>query len=178
MPEHLVPTLREGFTLTVIRSDGVSNVRIKGMRGLPSHEHDFGALTAGTASTRQECTHLELESGQLAEYWVRVRDQFELEILHPRATNFFATKLSGNTVGANWRVRPFYGEQNETPELLNFRLESSKFWVWQDDTPLFDLYPFNSAQNPQGHVEFVGWRYSFEEIPESGQTTLRVDKFD
>ena len=174
------PAYKEGHRVTVIRNDGTSHVMIKGVRALPSHEHDFGALTAGTAANRLECTHLELDAGQFAQYWVKIRDNFELELLHPRATNFFNNKRASNVAGSNWRLRPFVGEQNETPELLNLRLLASEFWVWEDDTPLFDLYPLNSAQSPQGHVEFFGYRYSYEVLPagSEGQVTRRFDKFD
>lgn len=171
---------KEGHTVQVIRTDGISHVRIKGVRALPSHEHDWGSLTAGSVTSRQECTHLELDAGQFAQYWVKVRDNFELELLHPRSTNFFNNKRASNVVGANWRIRPYLGEQNETPEVQNMRLAASEFWVWEDDTPLFDLYPPLSVQNPQGHVEFFGYRYSYDELPvgAEGAVTRRFDKFD
>lgn len=173
------PRYLPGHTVRVIRADGEAVVMIKAVRAMPSHEHDFGSLTAGTASTRQECTHLELEDGQMAQYWVRVRDQFEVEIRHSRATEYFGSRLSNNSVGGNWRVRPFYQpEPYETEEILNYRLLSSEFWVWEQQTPLFDLYPYNSAQNPQGHLEFMGWRYAVEPTDQTPVATLRVDIFE
>lgn len=181
---HLDPDFHPGFledhTVQLIKSTGRQNVRIVGVRPLPSHYHDWGALTAGTASLRNECTHLELDTGEMAQYRVIVRDPgIELELRHPRATMFWNNKNANVTVGTNWRVRNISDEESEA--MRNWRWAASEFWVFEDDTPLWDVYPLASmgiAPAPQGHVEFMGYRYSFEDIGnEAGQVPLRINKF-
>ena len=102
--------------------------------------------------------------------------QFEVDLKHPRSTSYWATKNPAATVGTNWRARPWIDDVSEPEWLRAWRWTSTEFWVHEDDTPAFDLYPLNSAQNTQGYVEFMGYHYAFEEITQPGQTILPIDR--
>ena len=47
-------------------------------------------------------------------------------------------------------------------------LKSSEFLVFQQNTPRFDLYPvtgLSGASTPQGYVEFFGFRFALQRLP-------------
>lgn len=171
-----------GHTYKVHKVSGDINVRITAARPHPSHRHDFGALTAGTVSTAQQCTHIQVADGQFARYRFIILGAFDIELKHPQATLFWAPRGPSVTVGATWRARSWEGDRTLSPSQQEWYWMSTEFWLWEDEDPRFDIYPLNSAGTQpaaQGHVEFQGWRYGWEELEdnEAVQGDIWVDKF-
>ena len=178
MPMNLPNTLgryAEGQTLRVHRAAGDINVRIVAARPLGSHRHDFGALAADTLA--QRCTHIQQDTGVVAEFFFVILHSFEVELKHPQATLFWAGKTPSSSIGSQWRARPWQ-QDNTLPKVeQEANWQGSHFWVWEDEDPRFDLYPIVSAGQVQGHCEFYGYKYRWQEISEQGQSDLWIDKF-
>ncbi len=146
------------------------------MRQTGTHRHDFGALVGGTASLAAQCTHLEVPDGEMAVYRFTVTSTYEVEIKHPQAALYLVTRNPSTAVGANWRVRPWVEDSTIPRETAQYNWIASQFWVWEDDTPRFDLYPLLSqtVPAPQGHIEFFGFKYALEELP-AGEPEPQVE---
>jgi len=145
------------------------DVRVVSWGYLPSHRHDFGALTAGTASLANDCTHIDMPDGEFAQYRWRIIDpSVEVEMKHPASTQQWATSSYSTSTGANWRMR--YWDKEEPEEVQKWMLKSSEFFVFQQNTPRFDLYPvsgLSGASTPQGYIEFYGFRFALQRLPNS-----------
>ena len=143
------------------------DVRVVSWGYLPSHRHDFGALTAGTASLANDCGHIDMPDGEFAQYrWRIVDPSVEVEIKHPASTQQWATSSYSTSTGANWRMR--YWDENDPIEIQKWMLKASEFFVFEQDTPRFDLYPvsgLSGASTPQGYIEFFGFRYALQRLP-------------
>ena len=148
------------------------DVRVVSWGYLPSHRHDFGSLTAGTASLANDCTHIDMPDGALAQYrWVIGDPAVEVELKHPASTQQWATQSFSTATGANWRMR--YWGVDDPIDVQKWMFKSSEIWVFEQNTPRFDLYPvsgLSGASTPQGYIEFFGFRYALERLPngESG----------
>ena len=143
------------------------DVRVVNWGYLPSHRHDFGALTAGTASLANDCTHIDMPDGEFAQYRWRIIDPgVEVEMKHPASTQQWASASYSTSTGANWRMR--YWCTEDPVEVQKWMLKSSEFLVFQQNTPRFDLYPvsgLSGAGTPQGFIEFFGFRYALQRLP-------------
>ncbi len=143
------------------------DIRVVNWGYLPSHRHDFGSLTAGTASLANDCTHLDMNDGEMAQYRFRIIDpSVEVELKHPASTQQWTVQSSSTSTGANWRLR--YWDENDPETVQKWMFKSSEFFVFQQDTPRFDLYPesgLSGASTPQGYIEFFGFRYALEKLP-------------
>jgi hypothetical protein len=171
---------KEGYTVRLHLAGGErpKNVEIIAVAPLPTHRHDFGALTAGTASTRQACSHLQLSQGQFGQFRFVVADPgFEVQVRQPRSSELFHTQGGGSGFNDSFRVRPWIFDPTEPEFLQETHFRTSEFWVHEDDDPQFDLYPYNSAQNSQGHVDFMGYKYAYREIGDPGAVDLWISSF-
>ena len=143
------------------------DVRVVSWGYLPSHLHDFGDLTAGTASVANDCSHIDMPDGELAQYRFRINvPSVEIELKHPASTQQWTVQSSSTTSGTNWRMR--YWDKEEPEEVQKWMLKSSEFLVFQQNTPRFDLYPvtgLSGASTPQGYVEFFGFRFALQRLP-------------
>jgi len=143
------------------------DVRVVSWGYLPSHRHDFGALTAGTASLANDCTHIDMPDGEFGQYRWRIIDPgVEVELKHPASTQQWASQSYSTSTGANWRMR--YWDEKDPEEVQKWMLKSSEFLVFQQNTPRFDLYPvsgLSGASTPQGYIEFFGFRYALQRLP-------------
>jgi hypothetical protein len=143
------------------------DVRVVSWGYLPSHLHDFGSLTGGTASLANDCSHIDMPDGELAQYRFRINDPaVEIELKHPASTQQWTVQSSSTTAGTNWRMR-YWSEQDPT-DIQKWMFKSSEFFVFEQNTPRFDLYPLDGlegARTSQGYVEFFGFRYALERLP-------------
>jgi hypothetical protein len=143
------------------------DVRVVSWGYLPSHRHDFGSLTAGTASLAGDCTHIDMPDGEFAQYRWRIVDPgVEVELKHPASTQQWASQSYSTSTGANWRMRYWSGEDPD--DVQKWMFKSSEFFVFEQNTPRFDLFPqagLSGASTPQGYVEFFGFRYALERLP-------------
>lgn len=170
---HFEPLFLPGHTVRIHKADGIRDLLIRAVGALPLHRHDFGAFTGITALTAQECTHLEMQDGDLAEYRFIPQDNFEVELTHPTTTTRqFVTRNRGTTQGTTWRIPPWINDPTLPAAMRDYFWAASEFFVWEQETPRFDLYPILSgAGSLQGYLEFSGWRYSaytFEKAREAG----------
>ena len=162
------PLLLQGQTARIYKADGLVDLRVVAVDALPSYRHDFGALTAN--STGNDVTQLDMPKGEFAQYRFIIWDQFEVEFTHPGTS---VRHWRSDT--QNHRVRPWAMSSPPLPEMLSMYLfASSEFYVYQDETPRFDLYPMFTTILPaiQGHTEFLGYRYAFEKIGDEGITKI------
>jgi len=154
------------------------DVRVVSWGYLPSHRHDFGAQTGGTASLSNDCTHIDMPNGELAQYRFVIGDPaLEIELKHPASTQQWMTQSQTTSTGANWRMR--YWGVDDPIDIQKWMFKSSEFFVFEQNTPRFDIYPINGlegARASQGYVEFFGFRYALERLPngERGMVDLWV----
>jgi len=150
-----------------INASEFHDVRVVSWGYLPSHRHDFGSLTAGTASLSNDCSHIDMPDGELGQYrWRIVDPSVEVEMKHPASTQQWATQSYSTSTGANWRMR--YWDEKDPELVQNWMFKSSELWVFEQNTPRFDLYPvtgLSGASTPQGYVEFFGFRYALQRLP-------------
>jgi hypothetical protein len=150
-----------------INASEFHDVRVVSWGYLPSHRHDFGSLTAGTASLANDCTHIDMPDGEFGQYRWRIIDPgVEVELKHPASTQQWASQSYSTATGANWRMR--YWDKEEPEEVQKWMLKSSEFFVFQQNTPRFDLYPvsgLSGASTPQGYIEFFGFRFALQRLP-------------
>jgi hypothetical protein len=150
-----------------INNSEFHDVRVKTWGYLPSHLHDFGDLTAGTASLANDCSHIDMPDGEMAQYRWRINvPSLEVELKHPASTQQWATQSYSTSSGANWRQR--YWSAVDPIDIQKWMFQSSEFLVFEQNTPRFDIHPITGlagASDPQGYVEFFGIRYALERLP-------------
>jgi len=143
------------------------DIRVVSWGYLPSHRHDFGSLTGGTASLGNDCTHIDMPDGELAQYrWVIGDPAVEVEMKHPASTQQWMAQSQSTSTGANWRMR--HWGVDDPIDVQKWMFKSSEFFVFEQNTPRFDLYPLaglEGARSAQGYVEFFGFRYALERLP-------------
>ncbi len=123
-------------------------VRCRWVGALPEYQKDFLALTAGVWLTTQEDTNLELATLELGQFRIRVLDDINLRLNNPLSTEQWGT------VRQRFQLSQFLTEpgQDWLKELL-FRM--SEFFVWEKETPRFDLYSADTVTISR--VLFTGW---------------------
>lgn len=159
------PIALPGHTIQIHKADGEFGIRITAVGFLPSLRYDSGALTANADQT--EISNLEMRSGELAQWRFVILDDFEVEMSHP------GTQKQWSTKNVATRVRPIPIQSSEWGPLESFVFASSEFYVYENETPRFDLKVLNSggAATTNGHIEFFGIRYKFTKL-ETGQRGL------
>ena len=162
------PALLMGQTARLhLSTNEFHDIRVVSWGYLPSHRHDFGSLTAGTPSLANDCGHIDMPDGEMAQYRWRIIDpSVEVELKHPASTQQWMVQSSSTSTGANWRLR--YWDEKEPEDIQKWMFKSSEFFVFEQNTPRFDLHPItglSGASTPQGYVEFFGFRYALEKLP-------------
>lgn len=140
-------------------------VRCRWVGALPEYQKDFEDLTAAVWLTDQEDTNLELNSLELGQMRMRVLEDIKLRLNNPLSTKQWGT------VRTRFQLSQFPTEpgQDWLKELL-FRM--SEFFVWEDETPRFDLYSADTVTISR--VLFTGWKLSVEKIAK-GELTSRQE---
>ena len=180
MPQYNLafdPILLSGHTARLyIDASNSVDVRVVAVGPLANHAHDFGTLTGNLLG--QDDVHLDLPDGELAQYRFVARGNFDIHLQHPVGVDQYRTNASDKgTRSAAWRIPP-WSRDPQLPELLQasfWRL--SEFFVLEDRTPRFDLYPYApTGQGVEAYVDFFGWKFALEKLPagEQGQTTIWV----
>ena len=118
-------------------------------------------------SLANDCSHIDMPDGQFAQYRWRIIDpSVEVELKHPASTQQWMVQSSSTSTGANWRLR--YWDEQDPIDVQKWMFKSSEFFVFEQNTPRFDLHPItglSGASTPQGYVEFFGFRYALEKLP-------------
>ncbi len=165
------PILREGERAKLIRGqiDNFVNVEVVHVFPLPDHRHDFGLLTA--SSLNLEDTHLSMPTGELAQYRYTPRattGAFQVHLQSPSGVDIYRTR--GSVKGdqtAGFFVGP-YDEEGRVWTGHDWTLwAASEFFVFENDTPRFDLYPLGPTTGARrAHVDFYGWGFALKPILE------------
>jgi len=181
MPDHyhldpvFKPVLLAGQTARLMRSvSSFVDVRVKAVFPLGVHRHDFGTLTA--ASLALDDTHLDMGTGELAQYRYVVRGAFEIHLQHPGGVDQYRT---GGSNKSN-RTEAFrIGEMEPAlePDQAQAQWMLSQFYVLEEETPRFDLYPFIPlAAAVEAYVDFYGIGYALEKLKDGqGLVTIWVN---
>jgi len=141
-------------------SDG-QPVRCRAVGALPERIKDFGTLTAGSWSTEQEDTRLELLTNELGQYRMRLLNDFQMKLKNPSAYQQWRSS-TGEFV-----LRRFPTEPGQD-FLAAFLFRASEFYVWENTTPRFLLY---STAAVDAYVWFGGWKIKVELIKKEELTS-------
>lgn len=150
------PFFRIGDLVRVIRSSGVDDVVIRYVSALPGFRYDFGVDGVADA-TDQEVTELEMGTNVMAQLRFSPLEPFEVELDNPAGVEQWRSSTQ------RWRIGPWLVDTSlrdadrQTQELM------SQFWVWEDDTPRFNLRPL-ANHYVSGYVQFWGWRYDIVKV--------------
>ena len=135
----------------------------KAVGALPEYYKDFGALTAATTLADQSDTNLDMGSGDLAQYRMRVMGDFRLQIKNPSSVTQW------RTLNTTFFLRKFPIDTDED-FLKEYLWKSSEFFVFgKDNTPRFDLY--GDLAQTTSRVIFNGWRFKISKIDKSKLTS-------
>jgi len=137
-------------------------IKCRWVGALPEYTKNFGALTAAVWTTDKEDTNLELGDLELGQIRFRVIDDILVRINNPSATQQWRTAKT------RFHISKFSLEDG--PDFLNeiiFRM--SEFFVWENNTPRFDLYTTPTASYSK--LVFSGWRIKVEKIEKVGLTS-------
>jgi len=150
------PVFLPGETARLITSSATLNVECVAVGALPEYQKDFGSLSAATWDTDNEDSNLEMSSLELAQLRMRIIDDMKL-----RFNNLGPTR-QWRTAKTDFYLRQFPQESGED-FLKEFLFKASEFFVYEDDTPRFDLYSEVALDNSR--VKFSGWRFKVKELP-------------
>jgi hypothetical protein len=162
------PLLLPGQTAKLFTANDQVNVEILAVQALPSYIHDFGQLSGGGSSLAQDVTQLDMDDGQFAQYRFLILNDYEVEFTHPSSTDRY-----WRTSTQNFRAVPFTLGDKESDDIAAWRWAASEFFVYQQETPRFDLY--SPAQVAEAYMEFMGYKFFFKKIDSEGVTKLWVN---
>jgi len=173
MPEHFVlnpefkPVLLAGQTAALhIDNSTVYDVKVRAVRPISVHRHDFGTIAADTLA--QECTHIEMLTGELGQFRYVARGRFEVVLMNPNGMDVYRTSGSiKNTRAEAFRMPPWaLGLADSDPkQLLDTYWLMSEFFVLESTTPRWDLFPFAPLNGIEAYVDIFGLNYALESLP-------------
>jgi len=179
MPQYNLPfdpILLPGQTARLHRSEtNFVDVVCVALGALGTHRHDFGSVTGENLGN--DCTHLDMPDGEMAQYRYVIRGNFEIHLQHPAGVDQYRT---GGTVkstrSAAFRMPPWASDPDEPVLIQDAHWRMSEFLVLEDKTPRFDLYPIGHSSGPvDGYVDFMGLKMSLRPHSEPGQVHIWVD---
>ena len=151
------PILQVGQTARLIRGnpDNFVDVEVLGVFPIAVHRHDFGTLT--TSSLNLDCTHLDLDQGELGQYRYIPRGRFQVHLQLPNGVDVYRTQ--GSVKGD--ATQGFYipsgaGDVDELPGVRSAVWALSEFFVFERETPRFDIYGGAPAAQIEMYVDFYG----------------------
>lgn len=159
--EVFKPILLPGQTARLRKGeDSFEDVEVISVWPLGVHRHDFGDLTGDL--TNQDCEHLDMPDGEMAQYRYMPRDNFEVHLQHPGGVDRYRTNASTKgDATAGWFIRPYDQEGEQWDRYDDFMWMASEFLVLEDATPRFDIYPLvRTTGGMNAHIDFFGIAYS------------------
>lgn len=161
------PVLLAGQSARLFTSPNVFyDVKVIAVGPLGIHRHDFGTIAADTLN--QECTHIEMPTGMLGQFRYIARGQFDIVLQNPSGVDQYVTSGSIKSDRAqSFRMFPWaYGiVDSDLEEVLKAHWAMSEFFVLEDTTPRFDLYPYAPLGGIEAYVDIFGFRYALEKLP-------------
>ena len=132
---------------------------------LPEYIKDFGSLSADTWDTDNEDTNLELGGLHLGQFRVAVLDDIKVQLKNPApveqwrtARAYFYLRQFPTEPGYDWLSRVLFA--------------MSEFYIWEDNTPRFDLYCEDGISTSR--LLFRGWRFKIEKIAKDALTSRQI----
>lgn len=159
------PVLLEDDTAILFGKDLPSeglNVRCITMGALPEYYKDFGAITATVWDNDNEDTNLEMNPMEMAQMRFRIIDDVKCRLKNPAALQQWRTKA------AVWYLPQF--PDGEDRFLQEYYWRASEFFVWEDNTPRFDLY--STTTTTEARIIFCGWRFKLAKIDTVGKVKI------
>jgi len=133
---------------------------------MPEYQKDFGAITGGTAGDLDnEDTNLELSDLHLGQFRFAILDDIKVQLKNPGPVQQWRTST------ANFYLRQFPTEPGYD-WLSKILFAMSEFFVWQDQTPRFDLFCEDDIATSR--LLFRGWRFKVELITAKELTSKQV----
>lgn len=171
------PILQTGQTAKLIRGSLTNfvNVEVVHVFPLPVHRHDFGVLIA--SSLNLDDTHLDMPDGEMAQYRFIPRGAFYVHLQNPGGVDIYRT--NGSVKGDQTQgffVGP-YGEESQQWSSTDLsQWAASEFFVFEDETPRFDLYPLGPTTGAKdGYVDFYGWAFVLKKATREPPISLWVN---
>ena len=171
------PILLPGQKAKLIRGavENFVNVEVVHVFPLPVHRHDFGTLTG--SSLNLDDTHLDMPTGELAQYRYIPRGEFFVHLQHPGGVDIYRTNGSVKGVQREGFFVGPYDQDGQEWDAHDWTLwAASEFFVFEDETPRFDLYPI--APTPaarEGYVDFYGWAFVLKKATSEPPISLWVN---
>ena len=171
------PLLQPGQRAALMRGAQTNpvNVEVVQVYPLAIHRHDFGTLIANTLD--QDCTHLDMPDGHMAQYRYIPRGNFRVHLQHPGGVDIYRT--NGSTKGsqtAGFFVDPYDidGQQWDGHDAMLWA--ASEFIVFEDETPRFDIYPLAPvAAAREGYIDFYGYAFVLKKATQPPPISIWVN---
>ena len=171
------PILLPGQRAKLIRGQPTNfvNVEVVHVYPLGVHRHDFGTLTGN--SVDQDDTHLDMPSGEMAQYRFIPRGNFGVHLQNPGGVDIYRTR--GSVKGAQregYFITPYDTDGDPWDGHDQFLWAASEFFVFEDETPRFDLYPLAPATGArEGYMDVYGWAFVLKGATSEPPVTLWVN---
>ena len=159
------PILLPGQTARIITETQQLDVECVAVGAMPEYMKDFGALTAATWATDKEDVNLEMGNNGLAQLRMRVSDDIKVQLKNLISTNQW------RTIKTNFYLRQFPQGSGED-FLKEYMFRASEIFVYENDTPRFDLY--SDIALATSRILFSGWRFRLKQITAPGKATIWV----
>ena len=149
---------RLGDLVRVIRQSATEDVLITYASSLGNFRVDFGQIS--TRNDGNEVTGLNMGTDRMAQMRFSPITEFEVEIDNPSGVQ------QGRASTQRYTVLPYRNAPDLDPNEAAKREKDSQFWVWENDTPRFNLIPLVNATAHQleAYADFTGWMYDFKSI--------------
>jgi len=163
---EFAPIFLPGETAHLITATTALDVECIAVGALPERVKDFGALTGGAWTRDQENTDLELPNSELGQFRMRIIDDCRIEFNNLSPTKQWRTAKSTFYL-------PQFPSVSAEDFIKQFYFKASEFYVWEDDTPRFDLYA-PDGDLATSRILFSGWRFRVKTITTAGKITIWV----
>lgn len=157
------PLLREEQTALLLGTgipQGGLAVRCVACGALPEYVHDFGTLTAQSWDTDNQITDLLMNPWEIAQYRIRVINDFKIQLKNPAPTPQWRTR------DANFYL-PQFPMSDGDDFLRKFYWCQSEFFVFEDNGPRFDVYSDQGLT--ASRALFSGWRMRVAKLEDNAE---------
>jgi len=150
----LEPIGLPGETFHLLRAAGEIDVEILAVDAMPEYINDFGAVGAAGWLRDQEDTNLELTDGEFGQFRMRVLDDVQLYLKNPAPTEKWRSART------RFYLPKFPDDPTDT--LRDYFFKASEFFLFEDETPRFDLYAVLAAATSR--IAFSGFRFRYQKL--------------
>ena len=151
--ETFEPIVKEGENVRLLPEDHpkAGFYRVKYVEPLHEIQYDFGTIAAGGESGDKEINNIYMPDNELAQYWIIVLDDIEVEVKQPKAKTRYVTDKKVTKIT--------YFTQQISP----YR---NVVWVIEDEKIFFNASNPTRSSIPRARIKLFGWRYVLEPLAE------------